>query len=104
MKINRAVIALRIGACNGMRGPLRERSLHRPPERIDRAYRKHRSRAIPSSIAQSLSAIFRSVRLERPRSICSQLGRNAQLAQHLLRFDVARNHERIVAVALAHLL
>ena len=104
MKINRPVVALRVRAGHGMRGPLRKRSAHRPPERIDRTHRKHRSRAVPARIAQRLAAIFRAERLKSPCRIRAQFRWDAQLAEHLLRFDVARNHQGIAAVALAHFL
>src|ERR1700746_2309413 len=104
MEINRPVVALRVRTCNGMRGPFRKRSSHRPPERIDRAYREHGSRPVPASIAQSLPAIFRAERLKSPSRIRAQLSWYTELAEHILRFDIARNHQRIAAVTFAHLL
>ena len=43
-------------------------------------------------------------RLEGPGGVRAEFGGDAQLAEHFLRFDVARDHQRIAAVALAHFL
>ena len=52
---------------------------------------------------QRLAAVFRRVRLERPRRIRAQFARHAQCAQHRLRFLVARDDQRLAAIARAHL-
>ena len=104
MKIDRAVVALRVRAADGVRERFSERRFDRPPERVDRADRQDRRRAVPSGVPQSLAAVFRAERLECPRGVGSELRCHAEFAQNLLRFLVARDHQRVAAVALAHLL
>ena len=103
MKVGPAVVALFVCAGQAVQRRLPHRRLHRPLKRIDRTHHQHRSLSIPTHIAQRFLPIFRAQRLKRPRRVRAQLRRHAQFAQNLPRFLIARDHQRIPAIAPAHL-
>ena len=103
VEVNRAVMALLVGASQRARGVLCQRRLHRPPERVDRADDQHGSPFIPASRAQRLATVFGAVRLKGPGGVCPQFGGHAQFAEQPLGLFIARDHQRLAAVAPHHL-
>ena len=101
-KVNGAVLAVLVRAGGDAREIFPDRSLHRPDERMNRTNHEHGSLLVPAGFAQRFAAIRRRMRLERPRGVRSEFRGNAQRTEKFLRFLVARDHQRIVNVALAH--
>ncbi len=54
--------------------------------------------------AQCLAPKFRAERLKGPRRVRAEFRGDAEFAEQLLRFHVARDHQRIAAIAAAHFL
>src|SRR5215467_9595919 len=102
MKVNGAVLALLVSASGYEREILRNRALDRPHERKNWAEREDGRLFVPTCLTEDFQAIFGGMGLKRPGSICAQFGLNAKFIQQDLRFCAARNDQRILDVALAH--
>jgi hypothetical protein len=63
-------------------GPLHDVGLHGPPERVDRAHDEHRPDAVPPGLSQDLGPHVGRRRLERPRGVRADVGRDAEATEH----------------------
>src|ERR1039458_9349993 len=103
MEVRPAIMALLVSTSQAMNSGFCHRSLHRPFERIDRAYDQHRCATVPAHLSQHTLAILGGAWLERPGSVRTDLSRYAQLPQYGPRLFIAGDDQRILAVAAAHL-
>src|SRR5579871_1223021 len=96
-------MAVFIGAGQTVQRILGDGSLDRPFKRIDRTHNQHRRVTVPAYLPQNALAVLRRLRFERPSGIGTQFGRHSKLTKNCARFFVPRDHQRILAVAAAHL-
>src|SRR6266446_4219727 len=102
VKINCAILAFFVSAGGDARYVFGNGGFHRPNERMDGAKHEDGSFFVPTSFTERLARVFRGMRLECPGSVSTELGGDAEFAQQILRLHVARDDQRIVHVAGAH--
>ena len=93
VKVERTVVAVFAGTRGCMGKVTAKRSFDRPPERVDWADDKHSTTAIPAFFAQRLMTVFRTVRLESPCGISTELRRHSEFAQHRPRFLIPSDNQ-----------
>ena len=104
VKINGAVLAIFVSAGGDAGHIFGERSFYWPDERMNRTENEHGCFFVPTRFAQSFAAVGIGMRFERPGGVCSEFRRDAEFAEHGLRFRITSDDQRIVNITRTHVL